>query len=813
MGSNAEGLRRVAASIADGSTIDWRRQSRVLRTTGQGDVIAALKLIEKVGAFRRQPTVLAQQAIAAALERRTASPRRRRWNNLVLIEEIGEGSYGKVYRAHDPALDCPVAVKLLRKTSARRGDLVRRLLHEGQTLASVRDTHVVRVRGVRQCDGQVGLWMEFIRGLTLEELLNTHGAFSAAEACVIGDELCQALAAVHRAGLVHRDVKAQNVMREEGGRYVLMDFGSVQTGFPALATGDRLAGTPLYLAPEVLEGAPATVRSDIYSLGVLLYHLVTNDFPVKAADLDGVRRAHDRREMTPLHEARPDLPEPFVQVVERAVDRDPANRFQSATRMRQALAALDGTQWRPPDPAVPFVADPFSIAVSPLVDMSPAKNRESFCDGLTEDLISALQRIPGLRVAECVSSFRFKNQSADARQIGRALNVANVLNGSVRHQGSGLRIRLELVSASNGSVLWSQTFDRKRKDVRAVQTDLAAAVAAELQGTFARDIVAPSRPRDADAYALYLEGRYHWNKRTENELRKSVDCFKQAVARDHAYAEAYAGMADAYVTLGTYGTMPALDVMPLAKTAIDDALRLDTNLAEAYTCRGCLRAIHEWAWPAAEDDFRTAIALRSGYSTAHHWYGINHLAPLGRFEDATAELQCALDLDPLALTIKTSLGLKAYFAQDHDAAVRDLTKTIELDPQFGMAYVFLGATYTEQGRYADALSALNTALRLCGRSSEILASLGYLHGRRGDSNRARRLLKEMRTQAAGHYVSPARLAQVLVGLGEDAEALDQLERACTERAADLAWINVRPVFASLRGQPRFAAILGRMGMG
>jgi Tfp pilus assembly protein PilF len=272
-------------------------------------------------------------------------------------------------------------------------------------------------------------------------------------------------------------------------------------------------------------------------------------------------------------------------------------------------------------------------------------------------------------------------------------------------------------------------------------------------------------------------------------------------------------MADAYLTLGTYGALPPKGVMTRAKRALKKALDIDGELAEAYTCRGCVRSVYDWSWEDAEHDFQRAIALNPSYPTAHHWYAINHLVPRGRFDQATEELRSALNCDPLALAIKTSLGMKSYFAGQYDDAVRELKRTIGIDGSFGMARFFLGATYTEQGKFSEALEELETAVRLSGRSPDILAALGYLHGRAGDVDRARSVLNELTQVAGTRYVSPAKIAQVHVGLGERAEALARLEEAHKERAGDLAWLSVRPVFASLREDSRFIALVNQIDLG
>jgi serine/threonine protein kinase/tetratricopeptide (TPR) repeat protein len=829
-------LFKLAAAIADGSGVDW---NGVVSTPEESSVVEQLRVIAKIAGMhlsedRPQYPMDAPEAPPSASapgEPSNHTPTDLgRWGDLILIEEVGRGSFGTVYRAHDPQLDRPVAVKLLRSKLSADEQLKTRLLHEGRTLASVHHANVVTVYGAGEHEGRLGLWMEFIRGLTLERMLKSHGPFSAGEAGIVGYELCGALAAVHRAGLVHRDIKAQNVMREEGGRLILMDFGAGQKRSETGIVTRRVVGTPLYLAPEVLSGAEATIASDIYSLGVLLYHLVTNDYPVKGDTVGELVVAHARGRVTRLEDLRPHLPRSFVRVVERAIDPDPSKRFDSAGRMGAAFGRIHAssadhavvprlrTVRRPRltrqasvhDAGVP------SVAVLPFSDMSPAKDQECFCDGITEEIINALTQIPGLRVAARTSAFQFKRQARDVRQIGEALNVATILDGSVRKDGNRVRITVELIGSAEGYHLWSRRFDRDLIDIFAVQDDIATAVVTMLKGKLAVDKSRPAvvtpRSQDLDAYESYLEGRYHWNKRTEDELKRSVACFERAVAKDPGYAQAYAGMADAFVMLGTYGAIPAKDVMSRAKAALENAIRLDSGSAEAYACRGCVRSVYDWSWSDAEDDFRRAIDANSSYPTAHHWYAINHLVPLGRFQEAHEELNRALELDPLALAIKTSVGMTSYFAGHYDVAAQELSKTIDLDQGFGMAHFFLGATYTEQGRYVEALQELEAAIRLSGRNPEVLAALGYLYGVSGRIDDARSVLDELVQLADDRYVSPSRLAQVHVGLGERAQALDQLEAAHAQKAADLAWLGVRPVFASLRAEPRFVTLLSKMGL-
>ena len=733
---------------------------------------------------------------------------------------LGAGGMGEVYLARDTRLHRDVAVKVLPRAFARDGGRRRRFEHEARAAASLNHPNIVSVHDVGLEDGVPFIVMEYVRGETLSAQLR-RGPVSRDRALQIGSEIATALVEAHAHNVAHRDLKPGNVMITPDGFIKVLDFGIAKTVQydPAATTVDespadarhtrqgQLLGTPGYMSPEQLLGRSVDHRTDIYSLGVILFELVTGQRPFDEDDRSARRRAALTAPRRSVRDVNPSVPAAVGDLIAQAMATDPSAR-QTAAILKAELNALM-TRSVSVRPEVP------SVAVLSFTDMSSAKDQEFFCDGIAEELITALTQIPGLRVAARTSAFQFKGKARDVRVIGDALNVATVLDGSVRKAGDQLRVTVELISSADGYQLWSERFDRKIDDIFAVQEQIANSVVNTLKGRLANDRSRPvvaQRRRNLEAYAFYLEGRYHWNKRSEEELKKSVACFERAIERDPDYAEAYAGMADAYVTLGTYGARPASDVMPKARVALDRALEIDAELAEAYACRGCVRSVYDWTWADAEHDYRKAIALQPGYTTAHHWYAINHLVPLGRFDEATEALQRALEVDPLALAVRTSLGMKSYFAGQYDEAAQELLRTIEIEDRFGMARFFLAATYAEQRRYAEARAELEIAISVSGQSPEILAALGYLHGLSGNVDGALSVLNDLRRLAGERYVSPARVAQVHIGLDQRTEALDLLEEARTERAADLAWLGVRPVFARLRTEPRFHALLKDIGL-
>lgn len=455
-----------------------------------------------------------------------------------------------------------------------------------------------------------------------------------------------------------------------------------------------------------------------------------------------------------------------------------------------------------------------SLAVLPLVNDSPDAEMEYFSDGITESIINALTQLPKLRVVPRSTVFRYKSVSTDPQEIGRELGVRAVLTGRVLHFGERLVVNAELIDVVNESQLWGEQYNRKPADIFEVQEEISHEISKKLLLKLSGDErkrLTKRHTHDTEAYRHYLKGRFYWNKRTEDNFRKGIEHFRQAIEVDPDYALAYAGLADSYLMLGFYGACAPDDVMPKGKAAAVKALELDQSLAEAHNSLAYIHCVYEWNWTASEKGFKKAIKLNPKYATAHHWYAFK-LAAMGNHDAAIAEIKFARELDPLALIINAEVGWAYYFARQYDKAIEQYQKTLEMEPGFSVAHMFLGTSYLQQDRFAEAISELRQAVEMSGGSPLMKGMLGHAYAGAGDKEAARKMIEELTTSSAGRYVSPYNVALIYAGLGETDQALSELEKAHEQRALFLAWINVEPMFDSVRSDPRFAGLVKRIGL-
>jgi len=736
---------------------------------------------------------------------------------------LGAGGMAQVFRATDRKHGRQVAIKVLRpEVGASLG--AERFISEIQICASLSHPHILPLYDSGTASSLLYYVMPLVEGESLRDRLNRERQLALDDALHVARGVAAALAYAHARGIVHRDIKPENILLC-AGEPIVADFGiakAVTVAGDTSTTGVGIAvGTPAYMSPEQASGeSDVDGRSDIYSLGCVLYEMLSGDPPYTGPTAMAITARKLVEAVPSISRIRETVPPGVERIIGRSLAKAPADRYASAWDLAQALAggaaspfgepAFSTTAVRAAEAEAPL----HSVAVLPFANMSGNPEDEFFSDGLSEELIHVLGKVDGLSVVARTSAFAFKNSPDDVRAIGRRLNVGSVLEGSVRRSGSRLRVTTQLVKAADGYQLWSERYDRTIEDVFAVQDEIAKATAEALKVTLlgdARDADV-SGTRNMRAHELFLRGRHAWGLRTEDGLHASVAYLLQAAELDPDFAQAHAALADAYTTLGLYGALPADDVMPRAEAAAERALALAPELAEALATLACVKAAYRWSWPEAEALFRQAIERQAGYATAHHWFAINCLTPQGRFDEARTELAAALKHDPLNPSINVTVGLVAHFAGDAGAAVEAFRRTIEIDPGFGMARFFLGETFAATGQLNDAIAAFHRAAELTGGSLEVESALAHALALAGRGGEAETKLVELQERAAERHVSPVLLGQVWTGLGETTQALSELERAADQRDALLIWLKVRPAFDPLRGQPRFQALLDRLGL-
>ncbi len=762
-----------------------------------------------------------------------------------------------VWLARDLRHDRPVALKVMRpELAASLGSA--RFLREVRLCARLQHPHILAVLDSGAV-GQEGagaelLWftMPFVEGESLRGRIARDGQLPLADALRIAREVADGLHYAHQHGVIHRDIKPENILLS-GSHALIADFGIARALAADDERDDRLTetgitlGTPQYMSPEQAAGDRAVdARSDIYSLGCVLYEMLAGEPPFTGPNQQAIL-AKRLTGPAPHVGAVRELPPAVDRAVARALARTPSDRFATAADFAAELETAAQPEMVPRGPPrAPFggrlfkaiglaaglaivllagwlalgrrgsggSAPPASAAVLPFVDLSPAKDQDYFSDGLTEELITTLSQVEGLRVAARTSSFQFKGGSADVREVGRRLDVGAVLEGSVRKSGNRMRIAAQLVSAADGYQLWSQAYDRELTDVFAVQEEIARAIVAALRvklGIAEGAALSSAPTKDLEAYDLYLKGRFAWNQRTAAAITEAVNYLEQAVARDSGFARAWAALADAYILQVPYAGVSREETWPKARTAAQRALALDSTLAEAHTALAYGSMIYGWDWVAAEASFRRAIAANPNYATAHHWYA-DFLAGRGRFEESAREMERAHALDPLSRIIGTELGWVYYLMHRNDEAEAQVRRTVALDPNYPHGSMVLGLVFIAKGRYAEAIQALQRGIELGGDYDIQYAALIFAHASAGDRATALKLLDEVIERSKRGEFGPFTLAIAYSGLGEIDRGIAALHRAVDERDIFMPEIFFDPLLDPLRKDPRFRKVEERMGV-
>lgn len=776
-----------------------------------------------------------------------------------IVAQIGAGGMGVVYRAHDEELDRDVAIKVLPPGALT--ETARKRLHaEARTLAKLSHSNISQVYQFASQNGADFLVMEYVDGMTLARKL-AKGPVPEEELLELGEQIARTLQYAHEHGIAHRDLKPGNIMVTSAGQVKLLDFGLAKLlRTSETATTESItealgpAGTLSYMAPEQLRGGEPDFRSDIYSAGVVLYEMATSRRPFEEKISTALADNILHKPPPPPHILRSSLSLKLQDIILKCLEKDPENRYQSAKELAidlRRLASPSSVSGQIPiaEARIPcrrpimtsviviglalallFAANPGhwrqrlmgkaateqikSLAVLPLENLSHDPTQDYFADGMTDELISDLAQIGSVRVISRTSAMHFKGTREPLREIARELNVDAVVEGSVLRAGDRVRITAELTDPRSDRDLWANSYERDQHDVLALQREVALAIAHQIKLTLTpkeRQALSTAQAVNLKAYEAYLQGRFYLSQRTPHALITGVEYFQRAIGEDPNYAIAYAGLADGYGLLTTYGVQPAKDSMPKAKAAALHALELDDSLAEAHTSLAMIRSGFDWDMPGAEKEYRRALELAPGYATAHHWYGL-YLSSLGRDQEAFAEMRQAQNLDPLSPIISTNFAWCYYLAHQYEQSIQQARLTLQQFPNFPAPHEVLGQAYAENSMGEEAIAELQRFILLAGDDPLTQAELGYVYAVYGKREEALATLAKLTNESRRNSVPAYAMAILHVGLGNRDEALRWLDKSFQERDARLGNLKVHPMFDRLRADPRFQELLRRIGL-
>jgi eukaryotic-like serine/threonine-protein kinase len=764
-----------------------------------------------------------------------------------IISRLGAGGMGDIYLAEDTRLGRKVALKALPTHFTKDPERVRRFQLEAKAASALSHPNIITIYEIGQLDQLHYIAIEFIEGETLRQRLKTT-QLTIAETLEIASSVATALLAAHEAGIVHRDIKPENIMLRADKVVKVLDFGlaKLSEAKPMISDATTLfqtqqgivIGTAPYMSPEQARGLAVDRRTDIWSLGAVLYEMIGGRPPFEGPTTSDVIAAIIEREPVPLVRHRPEVPNELEWIVKKALRKDRDERYQT---MRGFLAdlknlsqrlefeqelerSLDSTDSRrisfpnreSPSKSSHIAVD--SLAILPLVNNYPDQSMEYFSDGVSESMINTLSRLSDLRVMAWSTVSQYKGRQVGPRQAGRELGVRAVLTGRLMQLADRMVIRLEMVDVNDGSQLWSDSYSCKPSEILDLETAISREISEKLllRLTSEERKQLARRPTDnVEAYHAYLKGRYCWSKRTDADVRNAIEYFKKAIEADPDYALAHVGLADAYIVLGGFGiaTLAPKDAYPKAREALLRALEIDDTLAEAHASYAYCLGNYDWNWGAAEREFKRALELKPGYATAHHWYGFIYLVAMGRLDEAIAEVKQALELDPLALPIGSNIGMLLYLARRYDEAVERFRKNLEMDRTFVYSHWQKALAYEQLGRYDEAIVAFQQAIALSGTSTLPRALLARTYALSGRKSEATALLDELCEVSTQSYVSPYRIAAVYAALGDKDRAFKWLEHAYDGRDCWLIWLAVDPVVDGLRSDKRFANLLERLNLG
>jgi serine/threonine-protein kinase len=816
--------------------------------------------------------------------------------------KIGEGGMGEVYLAQDTELDRKVAIKILPEALASDQKRLQRFNQEAKAASALNHPHILTIYEIGATGASRFIATEFIEGSTLRQRITA--GMTLHEVLKIAIQSGGALAAAHEAGIIHRDIKPENIMVRRDGYVKLLDFGLAKLTQPEASpiateaatkamvnTGEgTVMGTANYMSPEQAKGAKIDARTDLWSLGAVMYEMIARRAPFAGESPAETISLILQKQPAPLTRFANEVPAELERIVNKCLTKDRDERYQTAKdllidlrnlkRRLEVDAEIERTgppesrvapttsseQSTPPTAlaAVPsaspvsikrvsssaeYIASEIkrhklavfsavlitavaaigfgfyvhfrnttgtidSIAVLPFVNASGNADNEYLSDGMTETLISSLSQLPNLNVKARSSVFRYKGKETNPQTVGKELNVQAILAGRVSQHGEQLTLTLELVDVQTENVIWSEQYNRKQGDLVTLQSEIARAVSSKLKTKLSgadEAKVTKTYTTDSNAYQLYLKGRFYFNKRTKEDLLRSIGLYEQALSLDSNFALAYVGIADSYSIMSPYGYAAPNDIFPKAREAVQRAIEIDPDSAEAHSAYGKILANYYWNWSEAEREYRRSIELNPNVALTHYQYGAACLTPVGRFDEAISELKRALALDPLSVPAAANFANCLTFARKNDLAVHQGIEALRLDPTHPTARVALGFAYAASGMYEQAISICDSTLRSEPGNQDCLQVVGLAYAKAGRRQESDQVIKKFEELGKTGYAVSYRPAAIYALLGDKDKAFAWLEKALAAHDWDIGRINVDPFVDSLRDDSRFKDLIRRMG--